>query len=334
MVIRPPTLPRCVSAAWCAERDRGLGFRGAGDAYNNAMCEGANSGVDIAPPERSWNLGELDQQILLMWRLKKHPLCDRYQTTYQRQQDRPHRCKGEHVMQRPMADFTRTPCLDCVRGNQVVSGVRTASFCLKRLRLIAVLVGMLVTGTAQADQLSGTALVTALRQGGYVLLMRHASSPTTPPTAGSAEHANTRLERQLDETGRSSAQAMGRAIKMLSIPVGEVWSSPTYRALETVRLASLPNPTTAVELGDGGQSMQAISKGQAIWLQAKVAEMPRLGTNTIIVTQFPNILEAFGQNASGLTEGEALVVRPGDAGADQIVGRVKIEEWPALTSQR
>ena len=209
-----------------------------------------------------------------------------------------------------------------------MSGVPTASFCLKRLRLIAILVGMLVTGTAQADQLSGTALVTALRQGGYVLLMRHASSPTAPPDSGSAEPENTRLERQLDETGRSSAQAMGSAIKTLSIPVGEVWSSPTYRALETVRLASLPNPTTAVELGDGGQSMQAISKGQAVWLQAKVAEMPRPGTNTIIVTQFPNILEAFGQNASGLTEGEALIVRPDDAGADEIVGRVKIEEWP------
>ena len=142
------------------------------------------------------------------------------------------------------------------------------------------------------------------------------------------------MERQLSDTGRSSARAMGRAIETLSIPIGEVWSSPTYRALETVRLAGLPNPTTAVELGDGGQSMQAISKGQTVWLQAKVAERPRAGTNTIIVTQFPNIAEAFGQEASGLAEGEALIIRPDGAGADEIVGRVKIEEWPALASQR
>jgi hypothetical protein len=52
------------------------------------------------------------------------------------------------------------------------------------------------------------------------------------------------------------------------------------------------------------------------------------------VTQYPNIQEAIGQNASGLTEGDALIVRPGDAGADEIVGRVKIEEWPTLASQR
>jgi hypothetical protein len=89
-------------------------------------------------------------------------------------------------------------------------------------------------------------------------------------------------------------------------PIGEVRSSPTYRALETVRLASLPNPTTTVDLGDGGQSMQAISKGQTGWLQAKVAKRPRAGANTIIVTQFPNIAEAFDQNASGLTGGEEL----------------------------
>ena len=62
---------------------------------------------------------------------------------------------------------------------------------------IAILAGILVTETAQADSLSDAALVTALRQGGYVLLMRHASSPPAPPTAGSAEQDNTKLERQL-----------------------------------------------------------------------------------------------------------------------------------------
>jgi hypothetical protein len=201
-------------------------------------------------------------------------------------------------------------------------------------RMIATLAGMLAAGTAQADTMAGTGLVTALRQGGYVLLMRHASSPATPPTAASAESDNTRLERQLDETGRSSAQAMGSAIKTLGVPVGEVWSSPTYRAMETVRLASLPNPTIAVELGDGGQSMHAVARDQTVWLHAKLAEKPRAGTNTIIVTQYPNIQDAFGPNSSGLTDGEALIVRPGGAGADEIVGRVKIAEWSTLAAQR
>jgi hypothetical protein len=98
------------------------------------------------------------------------------------------------------------------------------------LSLTAILVGLLVTGTAQADPLSGATLVTALRQGGYVLLMRHASSPPAPPAAESADHDNTRLERQLDETGRSSAEAMGRAITTLSIPIGELVEPDLSRA--------------------------------------------------------------------------------------------------------
>ena len=68
--------------------------------------------------------------------------------------------------------------------------VGASSFCLKGPSLIAILAGVLVTGTAQAEPLSGAALVTALQQGGYVLLMRHASSPPAPPTAGTAEHDN------------------------------------------------------------------------------------------------------------------------------------------------
>ena len=80
--------------------------------------------------------------------------------------------------------------------------------------------------------------------------------------------------------------------------------------------------------------MQPVSKDQTAWLQAKLAEKPRTGTNTMIVTRYPNILGACGQKASGLTDGEALIVRPDGAGAEEIVGRVKIDEWPALASQR
>ena len=44
-----------------------------------------------------------------------------------------------------------------------------------------------VAGYAQAQSMSGATLVEALRHGGYVVLMRHASSPARPPTASDAE---------------------------------------------------------------------------------------------------------------------------------------------------
>jgi phosphohistidine phosphatase SixA len=188
--------------------------------------------------------------------------------------------------------------------------------------------------TAHAQTRSGKDLVAALRMGGYVILMRHASSPRTPPDPAQADAANVQHERQLDELGRSTAQVMGDTLRKLHIPVGQVLSSPTYRARETVRLARLGQPKTYLELGDGGQSMQADPSGtRAAWLRAQVAASPTAGTNTIIVTHFPNVTEAFAKDAAGLADGEALIFHPDGNGSAVLVGRVKIEEWPRLAAQ-
>jgi hypothetical protein len=205
---------------------------------------------------------------------------------------------------------------------------------LKGLTFAAMFAGLASAAVAQEQTLSGEALVAALRRGGYVLLIRHASSPPAPPSATAAEPDNLRLERQLDDKGQSEARAMGASIKALGIRVGDVWSSPTYRALETVKLAALPNPRTAAELGDGGASMQATAASQAAWLQRKVGEAPRLGTDTVIVTQLPNIQGALGQVAPPISDGEALVFRPESGRTGEMVGRIKIEAWPVLASRR
>jgi hypothetical protein len=52
-----------------------------------------------------------------------------------------------------------------------------------------------------------TALVQALRAGGLVIVMRHASSPREAPTKERANPDNLKLERQLDEPGRRGAAA-------------------------------------------------------------------------------------------------------------------------------
>lgn len=196
----------------------------------------------------------------------------------------------------------------------------------------AVVLAVAAAGAARAETLAGPALVKALQGGGYVLVMRHAASPQNPPTAVDADPQNTAHERQLDETGRQSAVAMGAAFKALHIRVGQVWSSPTYRARETARLAGLPMPTAAPELGDRGQNMQAAAADQSAWLKAKAAERPAAGTDTVIITHFPNISAAFGTAAAGIADGEVLVFHPTGAGAADLVGRVKIEDWPKLGS--
>ena len=190
-------------------------------------------------------------------------------------------------------------------------------------------VTMLLAGAVHAQSLHGEALVKALRQGGYVIVMRHASSPREVPGKQSANADNVNHERQLDAEGRASAIAMGKALHDLKIPIGDVLTSPTYRALETIRYAKLGDPKPFAELGDNGQSMQGGTQAQAAWLQKRVTQFPA-GVNTVIVTHFPNLTGAFPQLAAGVADGEALVFGPDGKGGAALVARVKIEEWPAL----
>jgi phosphohistidine phosphatase SixA len=181
---------------------------------------------------------------------------------------------------------------------------------------------------AQSQTLSGSALVKALQQGGYVIVMRHTSSPRETPDKAAANADNTTPERQLDAAGRDGATAMGKALRDLKIPIGEVQTSPTYRALETVKYAQLGTPQPHAELGDRGQSMQGVSDADGAWLRERSAQVPKMG-NTIIVTHMPNLSRAFPQ-ISGVADGEALIYRPDGKGAATLVARVKIEEWPVL----
>ena len=171
------------------------------------------------------------------------------------------------------------------------------------------------------QQLQGQELVKALRQGGYVIVMRHASSPREVPDKATANPDNVKPERQLDKEGRDSATAMGKALRDLKIPIGAVLTSPTYRALETIRYAQFGTPQAFPELGDNGQSMQGGTEAQASWLRKKVTELPK-GANTLIVTHMPNMSRAFPQSTERLEDGEALVFGPSG-----VLARIKIEEW-------
>jgi phosphohistidine phosphatase SixA len=190
------------------------------------------------------------------------------------------------------------------------------------------IVALLLSAAAHAQTLQGDALVQSLRKGGYVIMMRHTSSPREVPDKATANPDNTKPERQLDAEGRTTATAMGKALRDLKIPVGEVFTSPTYRALETVKYAQLGTPKSFEELGDNGQSMQGGTEAQAAWLRKKVTQFPT-GTNTILVTHFPNIRGAFPQ-LTDVADGEALIYGPDGKGGAALTGRIKIEEWPKL----
>lgn len=196
------------------------------------------------------------------------------------------------------------------------------------------LVSLLAAGVAHAQTLSGAVLTEALRQGGYVLVMRHASSPNTIPSKAEAAPGNFTPERQLDAKGQAAARSMGEAFKTLRLPIGAVLSSPTYRAIETTRYAQLGIPLPVQELGEGAQGMAGNAEEERrAWLNKKVKELPPMGKDMLLVTHAPNITGAFGAPAAGIAEGEMMVFHPDGKGAAPLVARIRIDEWPALAGK-
>jgi phosphohistidine phosphatase SixA len=170
-------------------------------------------------------------------------------------------------------------------------------------------------------------LAGALREGGYVIVMRHASSPEQPPDAATANPDNVKHERQLDTTGRREAQVMGEALRKLGIPVGEVLSSPAYQAMETARLLGFPNIVAVDELGNEG--MRASNEANIAWLRANVAMPPAAG-NRLLVTHGPDVTGAFPEDAAGMKAGDALIFHPTGKGEAVLISRLKITDWPDL----
>jgi phosphohistidine phosphatase SixA len=194
------------------------------------------------------------------------------------------------------------------------------------LLFAGMLSGLLAVG-AEAQSLAGPELAAALKEGGQVVVMRHASAPRERPDEATANADNPERERQLDQAGLDAATAMGAAISSLGVPVGAVYSSPTYRALQTVRAAGLGDVEAVQELDTPDP---ATAEASAAWLRAKAAAPPAAGTNAFLVTHAPNVSGAFGEDASGLADGEALIFRPDGGGGTALVARLPIEAWPAL----
>lgn len=77
----------------------------------------------------------------------------------------------------------------------------------------------------------------ALRRGGYVILMRHAS---TDPGLGDPKDFrldDCRTQRNLSEAGREEARRLAERLHAERVPVDRVYTSPWCRCRETARLA-------------------------------------------------------------------------------------------------
>jgi phosphohistidine phosphatase SixA len=159
--------------------------------------------------------------------------------------------------------------------------------------------------------------------------MRHPDSPRVHPEAARAHSGNLNLERQLDTRACDSARAMGAAFSTLQLKLSRLLCSSAFRAREAIQVAGFGEPTVALELDEMPSSSQdGVAPNE--WLRAQTVRTPPPGTNSLLVTHLPTIIDAFEDIWPAL--GETIVFLPANAVVGTLVARIPITDWPHLAA--
>ena len=205
-------------------------------------------------------------------------------------------------------------------------------------RTIAVcgLVAMVpVVSRAQAPT-DDAALASALRAGGLVILIRHGATFADKADMDPFNLDNVAAQRNLNESGKALARAFGDALRQAGVPIGKVYTSKFNRAYETATLAGFTDIEKTADLTEGGLVVTPNENNRrAEALRRLLATPPTPGTNTVLITHKPNIVDALGKDWFDVKEGEASIFRPDD-GKFVLVARLQMADWPriALAAKR
>jgi broad specificity phosphatase PhoE len=196
---------------------------------------------------------------------------------------------------------------------------------------LSALLGGLAAGPAAADD---KAIAEALRAGGLVIVLRHGATAADQVDAEPVDFDNIAAQRNLNDKGKAAAVAFGNAFRQIGIPVGKVYTSRFNRAYETATLAGFKEIEKTPDLTYG---KSAASPDKNITspedFRKLLGRAPQPGTNTVLVTHTPNIVDALGKDWAEVKEGEASIFRPAN-GTYTLIARVQIDEWPRIAAAK
>jgi phosphohistidine phosphatase SixA len=204
--------------------------------------------------------------------------------------------------------------------------------------LLLVLAASLVSGTQvtlTTAQQSARAEFDDLKQGGYVVVIRHGrtnESPEFPKDASPTDLASCVGQLMLNDAGKDQARAIGDAFKKAGIPVGKVLASGYCRAIEMARLAFGRTDTSdalllAAFVPVAGAPVPPPWPQRVEMMKEMIATAPDAGTNTILVTHFPNVKVALGIQ---INFGDAAIVKPDGHGGAAVVARILSKDWASF----
>lgn len=206
----------------------------------------------------------------------------------------------------------------------------------KCLGAIGLALGLLVSSAWAADEpapfveMSVTPpLLKQLRQGGFVLYMRHGITDNRQADRFPGVDLNDcKTQRLLSDEGRQLMKRVGQSLRQAKIPVGSVLVSPMCRTRESAQLA----------LGDGFEVVEALMYSAQMTTEEKKPRIEALkkllmvppvkGTNTVLVAHAPNLADLIGFFVK--PEGTVVVFRQGGANGYEYVASIHPDDWARL----
>ena len=205
----------------------------------------------------------------------------------------------------------------------------------RTLTALVLTLGLLTAqpGTTQAPAaMDDKALAAALHAGGFVIVVRHGATFPDQADTDPLHPDNIAAQRNLNDKGKALATAFGAALKQIGVPVGRVYTSQFNRAYETAALAGFKNIEKTADLTEGGLVVSPNENNRrADALRKMLAVAPNAGTNTVLITHKPNIIDALGKDWFEVKEGEASIFRP-ENGSYTLVARVQMADWPRIAA--
>jgi broad specificity phosphatase PhoE len=188
--------------------------------------------------------------------------------------------------------------------------------------------------TSIATAADNEELVRSLRAGGLVIVVRHGATFADQADTDPLNFDNIAVQRNLNDKGKALATAFGSAFRQIGIPIGKVYTSRFNRAYETAVLAGFKDIEKTADLTEGGLVVSPDENNRRAEAFRKMLSVaPQAGTNTIIITHKPNIVDALGKDWFDVKEGEASIFRP-ENGSYKLVARVQMDQWARIAAAR
>jgi phosphohistidine phosphatase SixA len=192
-------------------------------------------------------------------------------------------------------------------------------------------VSMVASIPAAADDKD---LVHALRAGGLVIAVRHGATFPDQADTDPLHPDNIAAQRRLNDNGKALAKSFGDALREIGAPIGKVYTSLFNRAYETAVIAGFTDIERTADLTEGGLVVSPNENNRRAEAFRKLLGVaPKSGTDTLIITHKPNIVDALGKDWFDVKEGEASIFRP-ENGGYKLIARVQMDEWPRLAAAK